>query len=484
MIQIPLSVTLFAAYLGALLAVAVHILLHKRPSRSAALWLMVITTIPLAGILLYITVGVDRVQRRLLYKEASNLHFRHAYASAPHRIDPRLEPDGNEDTEIRLRRAAEFPDLLDRMFHRPLVGGNRFRMMTTGDRVYEAMLGAIRNARDHVHLQTYIFQPDRVGRLFVETLLEKAKEGVEVRLLYDPVGSIDALAFLDELARTGVEVSPFNPLNPLKRRWQVNLRNHRKLLLVDGMKAFTGGMNISELHLVEHPLLTRVKDYHFEIQGPIVGQMQEWFIEDWHYATGRSLLSERYLPRLEPRGDEPARVITSGPDGDYEAFYRLVFAAILGARSAVQIVTPYFIPDQGLIAALRLAATRGVDITLLVPGHSDHPIVSLATQSFYEELLRAGVRIYERRAPFLHAKVLVVDHRWATIGSANMDVRSFRLNFEANVEIRSPALVAALMDAIEADMKAADMVDLAAFSLRPLRKQVLESACALLNPLL
>ncbi len=475
---------IWIVYIGILLGTAVHILLHKHESRSAALWLMVVTTLPGLGLFLYLMFGVDRVARKALLKEAANLRLRQEYVASLPRSEAVYEYPRDAEAGLEREGSLEFPAVLERICDRPLVVGNRVRLMTLGDRVYQHMLESIEKARRHIHIQTYIFLSDKVGRQFVEILVRKAVEGVEVRLLYDPVGSIDALWFLDELANSRVKVRPFTPLNPLKRRWQLNLRNHRKLLLVDGVVAFTGGMNITEMHLIDHPLLTRAKDYHFQVEGPVVHQMQEWFVEDWHYACGEKLLSGDIFPPLRWEGDDLARVITSGPDGDYEAFYKVVFAAITGAESRIVIVTPYFIPDKGLLTALQLAAAKGVEITLVVPGHSDHPFVTWAARTFYEDLLSFGIRIYERRAPFLHAKVLVVDDVWAIVGSANMDVRSFRLNFEANLEVRSPTLIRALLAAVQDEIQHARLVDLATFRNRPLGVRVLESACALFNPLL
>jgi len=471
-----------AAYVLLVGLAAVHILLHKVDSRSAALWLFVVGSFPLVGLLLYAMFGVDRVARKLLLKEAGNRSLRQSYAAYLPRTQAAYEypPQARTNTGDAL----QFPGILERICTRPLVTGNQIKLMLTGDQVFQNMLHAIENAEHNVNLQTYIFLADRVGRQIVESLIRKAEEGVEIRFLYDPVGSIDSLWFLGELAQTSVKVQAFTPLNPLKRRFQVNLRNHRKLLLVDGRLAFTGGMNITEGHLIDHPLLTRVKDYHFQIRGPVVHQMQEWFVEDWYYACGEDLISDIFFPPLEWRGDALARVITSGPDGDYEAFYQVVVAAVMGAHSKVIITTPYFIPDKGLLTALEIAALRGIDITLLVPGHSDHAFVTWAARTFYERLLTFGIRIYERRPPFLHAKAVVIDDSWATVGSANMDVRSFRLNFEANLEIRSPRLIHQLLAAIEEDIAESELVHLATFRGRPMATKVLESACGLFNPML
>lgn len=483
----PLEVLYSLLYGVLLLGGSMHVLLHKRDPRSAALWLLLLLTLPVGGLVLYLLFGVDRVARRALLKEVANQQIRQALHAAQPGVGLRSTQPGppprREEPRIP-QPPPRFEPVLSRLCALPLLSGNRIRWMSQGDHVYARMLSAIENARHHVHLETYIFQPDRVGRQLVELMIEKAAQGVEVRVLYDTIGSTDALWFMEEVARTRVKVAEFSPLNPFKRGWQVNLRNHRKLLVVDGQLAFTGGMNINEKHLIDHPLLTRVRDYHFQVEGPVVRQMQEWFVEDWYYARGEKLLAPAYFPSLPPQGEVDARVITAGPDGDYEALYRVILAAIAYASERVYLVTPYFIPDQGLLTTLQLAAARGVEITLVLPGHSDHPFVSWASRAYYEPLLRAGIRIYERGAPFLHAKVMVVDDAWALVGSSNMDIRSFRLNFEANLELRSPSFIETLLRAIAEEIEASTRVEASLFLHRPTWRVLGERTCALLSPLL
>lgn len=501
----------FVIYGSLLITGVVHILLNRHEPRSATLWLMLVVTVPALGLLLYFVFGIDRVSRKTLRKALSNLEIRKGVKQVLEEQPgtPLLEGEepagqGSEVPEVTPSTAlaglptvltnadAQIPyherdiadRVLDRLCDRPILTGNKVRWLSQGDRVYQKMLDAIVNARHHIHVETYIFQADRVGRPLIELMAHKANQGVEVRLLIDTIGSTHALWFLEELARTRIQVAEFSPLNPLKRGWQINLRNHRKLLVVDGRVAFTGGMNINEKHLVDHPLLTRVRDYHFQVEGPVVAQLQECFVEDWHYATGESLVDPRYFPPSRVRGGVQARVITSGPDNDYEVMYRVYLAAITGAQERIYIVSPYFVPDAGMVSALQLAAAKGVKITVVVPGHSDHPFVSWASRACYEPLFNFGIQIYERNAPFLHAKVMLIDDAWALIGSANMDNRSFRLNFEANLEVRNPALVQTLLKAIHTELANAIAIDPARFRRRSLLRRLGENACALTSPLL
>lgn len=509
--DIQISLLSWLAYLTLIGVLGAHVLLNKRDPRAAAMWLLLVVLVPAFGAGLYLLIGTGRIQRRLLRKVASNLTIRQAWLARPSqsstgdprrvartvvppgqasKTTPRPTPSAGRSQVLQvLEMPGQGPSLpflpaVDRLSARPLTSGNRIVPMSQGDRVYQRMLQAIERATHHVHLETYIFGSDRVGLQLLELMMQKAAQGIEVRLLYDTVGSIDALYLLEELRHSRVRSVAFSPLNPLKRRFQINLRNHRKLLVVDGQVAFTGGMNVNEKHLIDHPLLTRVRDYHFWVEGPIVAQMQEWFVEDWYYASGERLLNDPYFPPLEPKGHMQARVITSGPDGDYEVLYYALLAAIHGAQQHIYMVTPYFIPDAGLQCALLLARARGIDVTLVVPGYSDHPFVQAASRAWYLSLLQAGVRIYERNAPFLHAKLMLVDHRWSLIGSANLDERSFRLNFEANLEVRDEAFADGILKRIRQEIQASSQVSLEAFQKRPLRQRLFEAGCALFSPLL
>lgn len=505
------SVISWTLYLLVIAGLGGHVLLNKRDPRAAAMWLLLVVFVPALGAVLYVLIGVERIRRKLLRKEASNLSIRQAWLARPvqqqrqpllsshpspaalHRTGPPRHRTATASGRSQVLQVLELPasspsasffSVIDRLSARPLMAGNRIQPMSQGDRVYQRMLQAIERATHHIHLETYIFGSDRVGLQLVELMMQRAAEGIEVRLLYDTVGSIDALPFLEELRFSKVRAVAFSPLNPLKRRFQINLRNHRKLLVVDGRTAFTGGMNINEKHLVDHPLLTRVRDYHFQVEGPVVSQMQEWFVEDWFYASGEQLLADPYFPLLEARGGMSARVITSGPDGDYEVLYYALLAAIHGAQARIFMVTPYFIPDAGLMSALLLARARGIEVCLVVPGYSDHPFVQAASRAWYLPLLQAGVLIYERNAPFLHAKLTLVDQSWVLIGSANVDVRSFRLNFEANLEVRDDAFAEVILKRIRQEMQASTLVSLEAHQRRPLRRKLFDAGCALFSPML
>jgi cardiolipin synthase len=352
------------------------------------------------------------------------------------------------------------------------------------------MLEALQEARSSIHFQTYIIRPDRIGRRFMDLLSLKARQGVQVRFLYDRLGSSTAHLsgfFLEYLEVPNLQVHGYALIHPLKRRLQINLRNHRKLLVVDGRIGFLGGINIHDQNISTVSKGLEIHDTHFEVQGPAVSELQYSFLQDWYHTSEEhpeALLREEYFPRLEPCGEDFARVVRSGPGHDYEAIHRAFFTFLVMAQRSIRLLTPYFVPDSPLLTALVNAAARGVDVRIIVPKKNNHWYIHYATRSFFSPLLRAGVRIFERPPPFLHAKALLVDNRWAFVGSANFDIRSFQLNFELNLEARGPFAEVQLRQALQEEVLCSEEVELTDFERRKPWKPMLENLCALASPLL
>jgi cardiolipin synthase len=363
--------------------------------------------------------------------------------------------------------------------------------LVDGGATYSAIVQAIASARDHVHLEYYIFCPDHTGSLLRDALVERAKAGVHVRLLLDAVGSASAhRQFLQPLLDAGGEVAWFHPaqlLKPFKRPW-VNMRTHRKIVVVDGRIAFTGGINVTDEEN-EQVNSNAYRDLHIRIEGHVVRSLQLVFIEDWIYATGqdsRVLQPARLWPQDMPlRGDGgiQAQVLVSGPDSAWEAIHRLHVAAIHEARERVWLATPYFVPGEAARMALTSAALGGLDTRLLVPRMSDSRIVTYAARSYFDELLQAGVKIYEYGPRMLHTKAFLTDNELCIVGSANFDNRSFRLNFEVSMLFRDQNLVGELAQLLQQEMDNAQPVQLD--RPQPLWSARLPEACArLTSPLL
>jgi len=429
-----LWISLILNFLAALITGA-HATMYKRDPRASVAWILACFAIPFLGSLLYWVIGVNRIHRRQIDE-----------LSVP---GPPSEPAQREAAEVEDRLAeigaGELTDLVHlarRITGHSLHAGNTVEPLVDGEEAYPAMLSAIQSARHSVNLSTYIFNGDETGRQFARALADAAGRGVEVRVLVDGLGELHSWVRARKLLRnTGVKSAKFVPPIPLWRGAYINLRNHRKILVVDGEVGFTGGMNIGDHHLasrMENP--RRVRDIHFRIQGPVVAELQLVFLNDWWFVTGEKLQGERFYPPLEHAGSALCRGVTDGPDLDHERLRYIFIGAVASAESRVQIMTPYFIPDRVILATLVTTALRGVEVDLVLPRKSNLPFINWAMTAYLWELLRFGVRVYLQPPPFVHTKLLVVDGVWMMVGSANLDPRSLRLNFEFNVEIYDPQL--------------------------------------------
>lgn len=368
----------------------------------------------------------------------------------------------------------------------PLVVGNKVVLLQDGPATYEAMFAAMRKARNHINLETYIFEDDEIGRKFADLLLEKQGQGIQVNLIYDSVGALNTpKPFFDRLRQAGVAVVEFNPVNPLaaKKGWQINKRDHRKLLVVDSHTAFLGGINISGVYssgsTVRHGGATgdqsvSWRDTHVQIEGPVVADFQKLFIETWDKQKGEPLAVKEYFPPLKPRGNEIVRAIGSAADEPPSLIYLTLISAIANAEKQVHLTNAYFVPDFQLLAALTAAARRGVEVKLILPSQTDMALVFHAGRSHYSELLEAGVRIYERRGVLLHSKTAVIDGVWSCVGSTNLDWRSFLHNDELNAVVLGPEFARQMQAVFDQDLASSDAIDLERWQRRPLHFRLKE----------
>jgi len=373
----------------------------------------------------------------------------------------------------------------------PLTAGNGVLLLQDGAATYRAMLAAIGAASDHVNLETYIVDDDEIGRQFSALLLQKRAEGVHVALVYDSVGSMGTpKAFFDRLAAGGVQVLEFNPVNPLSARkaWLVNNRDHRKLLVVDGRIAFVGGINFSRVHSGGSSARRRLsgeraawRDTHLRIEGPVVGEFQKLFMQTWAKQRGAPLAAASFFPTLAAKGGEMVRAIGSTPDDAHSLIYLTLISAISKSERNVYLTNAYFVPDPQLLDALTDAARRGVDVRLVLPGESDSRLAFHAGRSHYSALLRAGVRIHERRGAMLHAKTATIDGVWSCVGSTNLDRRSFLHNDEIDAAILGRDFAAQMEAAFAADLEASQVMDLERWEARSLDLRLKEWAARLLE---
>jgi cardiolipin synthase len=456
------------------------ILAIKKETTSAVAWCLTVIFFPVGGLLMYWMFGYQSIQRPLRRKR------RHAEAYRRWHADVAGELAAHPPGRAPLDGAEDLARLAEQLGASPLVGGNRVDLYHEVAHAYDAMIEAIRGAKHHVHFEFFIFRSDASGERFIDALAERAKSGVQVRFLYDAVGSIGLRSrLLRRLIDAGGKASPFlTLLNPLRRRIQINLRNHRKIVVIDGSVGFTGGANVGDEYLGKHAFFGPWRDTFMRLEGPAVRWLQRVFVEDWNFASEQDILAKEYFPPPKAAGDVPVQVAWSGPDQELRTIREIYFAMLMKAVRRVWIATPYFVPDTGLLDALCLAARSGRDVRLLVPFRPDKWLPFLATRYYWREVLAAGVKIYQYTAGFLHAKVLIADDRWASVGSANLDNRSLLLNFEATCLMESRQVVAELEATFLRDFEKSVRVDPAQFEQRGFVSRFAENACRLLSPVL
>jgi cardiolipin synthase len=415
-----ITVGLSVLHLSLAAGVTLHALANKRDPGSAVAWIGLAWLSPVIGSVLYLLLGINRVRRRAQTLRAA-LGGRPGGPPTGPRRDDRFAA-----LEIAGRHISQ----------RCVEPGNSIVLLHNGDGAYPQMLAAIYAAKSSVSLSSYIFRADSTGDEFIAALARARHRGVDVRVLIDGYGGgyIRSSAYR-LLHDARVPAARFlHSVMPWRMPF-LNLRTHRKILVVDGRTAFTGGLNIGDENVTalrpHHPVL----DTHFRVEGPVVGQLADAFAEQWYFTTGEALSGPAWFPSLQPVGERVARVVTSGPDQDLDKIALLIIEALGCARSSVRLMTPYFLPDDRIITALALAAMRGVDVEIVLPENSNHPSVDWAMRAHIEPLLTAGCQVWLRAPPFDHSKLMTVDELWCFVGSANWDTRSFTLNFEVNLEV-------------------------------------------------
>lgn len=454
-------------------------LMTKKDATAAVAWSLVIILLPLVGALLFWVFGYTHVNRPLKRVRAQRTAYRALHP-------PRKQSAARgEEEEQEISTWNDLGRIAQRVESFPVTTGNQLAFHHDTQDAFSALLEAVLTARHHIHLEFFILRSDATTDALIGALARKARLGVEVRLIYDAMGSVGlSWRTLRPLIEAGGQATAFLPLNPLRSRIQVNLRNHRKIVIVDGRIGFTGGMNIGDEYLGKTETFGYWRDSFVRLQGPAVAGLQRVFAEDWDFAFGEALNGDAYYPELPSGGEAIVQVIASGPDQEVKSIREVIFAAILSARERVWITSPYFVPDSGLLDALRLARYRGVDVRLLTVLRPDHWIAYLAARYYYAEMLDVGVEIYQYKKGMMHAKLLTVDRRWGLIGSANFDNRSLHLSFEAGCALHSPAEVAALDRQFLCDLEQCVRLDPEQFAGRSFPARLAENACRLLSPLL
>ena len=452
-----------------------HALLHKRDTRAATIWIGVIWTLPALGPLLYLALGVNRIRR-------------HALKLGVHKTFSRPVPENlgepEHDGAEHLKHIAR---VVSRVVTQPLTAGNKIEPLVNGDEAFPAMLAAIESAKKSVTLCTYIFDNDASGKQFVAVLERAIQRGVTVRVLIDSAGARYSWPPITHALRHAkIPFAKFLPTS-IFTPWHVatiNLRNHRKSLVVDGQTAFTGGINIRHGNVLADQPKHPVQDLQFRVVGPAVTQLQEAFANDWAFTTEEILDGDLWFPKLFQRGNVIARVITDGPDADFDKLRLTLLAALAEAQTSVKILTPYFLPDNALITALNLAALRGVRVDIILPAKNNLPFVHWASRALWWQVLERGCHVWLTPPPFDHSKLMIVDSHWVLLGSANWDARSLRLNFELNVEGYGRGFAQEMDKVIEKKLSAAREVTLAEVDGRSLPAKLRDAIARLFSPYL
>ncbi len=454
--------------------IAAVILLEKRNPYKTIAWLLIFIVFPLGGYILYVFFGRNIRKEKIL----KDIHMCSRCKKILRSSGPR-DRHGYPLLDSRIFR------LMDNSSDLPLQFNNRVKVLTNGPATFREIIKALKKASHHIHMEYYIIRDDKLGRRIREILMEKARKGVEIRILYDGIGSLKLPPeFFQPLQDAGGKVTVFLPVKFPYIDYRANYRNHRKILVVDGKTGFLGGLNIGDEYLGKSRNFKFWRDTHLKLEGDSVQSLQTIFLQDWAFSTGEHPEHEPYFQPHDVTDQTCIQIVESGPDSNWHSILQLYLQMVFMAERKLYITTPYLIPDESLLTALKVSALSGVDVRLLVPGIPDKKIVQWASRSYYQELMEAGVRIYEYQRGFIHAKVVQVDHHIASVGTANLDIRSLHLDFEVNALIYDSGTVARLEEDFMRDLRHSIEIDSQQWEKRGLRHNLAESLARLLSPIL
>lgn len=466
-----------------LILAVVMALFERRNPMTTMVWLMVILFFPIIGFILYLFLGQDLRKRKIFIlksREEDKLIRTIRYQ--------RTLLNGNQ-YKFKDPRVQQYTDMITLHLSSsdaPLSEDNNVKLYTTGKDKFADLFNSIRKAKKFIHMEYYIIRNDSLGKEIIELLARKAREGVEVKFLYDGMGGIRLPKhFFDPLLEAGGKIAIFYPPFIRKFNLRVNYRNHRKICVFDGSTGYVGGFNIGTEYLGLSKKFGFWRDMHLRIEGSAVNELEFRFLLDWRFASGEEIaFDDAYFPQQETGGCTAIQIVSSGPDSKWESIRNGYLKIINSARDHVYIETPYFVPDEEILSALKIAVLSGVDIRVIVPQKPDHPFVHWAAMSYIGELLEAGVRFFAYHKGFVHSKMFTSDGFISSIGTANLDIRSFRVNFEVNAFIYNAAVAEELDDIFIKDMYDSTEITLEKFTQRPLSAKTKDAVCRLLSPLL
>jgi cardiolipin synthase A/B len=455
------------------------IFLENRHPTQTLTWLVVLGSFPLVGFIFYLLFGRNYRKEKMFRKK----YFldKQAFLTVEGENDPRTkEEHGMGEHQVKLFNLAQ------KLGNSPISFKTATKVLTNGEETFKHILAELEKAKHHIHLEYYIVRHDKIGQQIKQILIEKAMQGVKVRFLYDAVGSWQlSKKYINDLKNAGIETVSFGPVKMPFLNNKFNFRNHRKIIVIDGTIGFVGGLNIGDEYLGRVKEIGFWRDTHLMLKGEAVRTLQLIFLQDWYYMTNHSFLTAEYLsPQLDNKNHGGVQLMAGGPDNEWSVIKNIFFSMIASAQKTVWIASPYFIPDEDIFSALKVAALSGVDVRILVPNRPDKRIVFHASRSYFPELLEAGVKVFEYEQGFMHSKIVIVDHELASIGTSNMDMRSFHLNFEVNAFLYRTKSTQELVTDYLNDLNFAKQLDLPTFQKRHFGLRLLESTARLLSPLL
>lgn len=476
--------------------VSIKLILENRDPSKTLIWILIFMLFPVVGILIYAVLGrnIRKIKMKKTYKMANNMKKENLLFNLDEmkelaKCQSIMIKEGklpySENIDFRVLRVVSL--LLNTGIF-PFTINNNVEIYVDGNEKFKNLVKDIRNAKDHIHLEYFIIKDSEIGEQIKKELIEKAKAGVKIRIIYDDVGCWRFWfhrKFFNEMRTHGIEIIPY-----LKGKitipigGQINYRNHRKTVIIDGKIGYTGGINIGDEYIGKNKKFGYWRDTHIRIEGTSVYMLQMIFLTDWYYNTKEVLLEEKLFPKLNIKGNSMMQIVASGPDSDWESMHYAYFYAICQAKKSIYIETPYFIPDESLLKALKCAALSGVELIILFPKIADHKIVNTASYSYFQEILESGGKVYLYNKGFLHSKVIIIDDFMASTGSANMDLRSFKLNFEVNAFIYDRKIIEEIKKDFMADLDNSEELERMKFESRNTFMKVKESISRLFSPLL
>jgi len=470
------------AYVLAMLMIVLLVMLENRSPLKAIPWMLVLLFVPVLGVVFYVFFGQNLRKEKIIRRKGLKNHD--MISEMAHAQSYRLA-DGGMDDMPRMLNNKKLIQLFLNNSSSILTIGNKVDVLNNGEATYEAILAALRGAKKFIHLQYYIFDDDEIGNRILDILKAKASQGVEVRMIVDDVGSWELKrSFFRNLQSYGIEIFSFLTVRFPSLTSKVNYRNHRKIVVVDGEVGFLGGINVADRYINGNPAYGSWRDMHLRICGDAVNALQSVFFIDWYFVSQKDIADPKYFPHKEPEGDKPIQIVTSGPDSDWAGIMMGYYQSISNAKKYVYITTPYFMPGESVLMALKASALGGVDVRILIPEKSDAYFTALCTNSYIKEMLIAGVKFYFYQPGFLHSKMMVIDDEMCTIGTTNMDFRSFEQNFEVNAFIYDEQKALEVKGYFMDDLSQSKRIVLEEWRKRPRWQKAKESFARLFSPLL